>query len=69
MARFDVIADCEAEALNGGFWFSSSYTVKSASTNLGQLNSANNYGIGAVLGSGVAVSEQMNIASIGTVIG
>jgi hypothetical protein len=68
MAQFHVIADCEAEALNGGSWFESSYTLKSASTNLGQINSANNYGIGAALGAGFATSEQVNIANIGTVI-
>ena len=68
MAQFHVIADCEAQALNGGFWLSTSYSLKSSTTNVGQINSANNYGIGAAFGSGFAASEQVNIATIGTVI-
>lgn len=71
MAHLHEIADCNAQAINGGFGGSrfSFMSYKSATTNLGQINTANNFGIGAGLGIGVATSEQVNFASIATLIG
>jgi hypothetical protein len=67
MTKLHLIADQEAQALSGGRWCSwyqkSDYTYKSNKTNVGQTNTANNFGFG-LAGYGFASSEQMNIASI-----
>ena len=67
MTKLHLIADQEAQALSGGRWGSwyqkSDYTYKSNKTNVGQTNTANNFGFG-LAGYGFASSEQMNIAAI-----
>ncbi|MFN4868094.1 MAG: hypothetical protein ACK5GZ_17500 [Cyanobium sp.] len=72
MSALSLLADHEAETINGGFFNSfnlNSYSWKAASTSLGQSNNATNVGVGLLLGIGSASSSQTNIASIGTVIG
>ena len=72
MSSIYIMADHEAETINGGWWTSisaNSYTWKSASTSFNQVNTANNFGIGLLMGAGNATSEQLNLASITTIIG
>jgi hypothetical protein len=72
MSSIYIMADQEAEAINGGWWNSfsaSSYTWKSATTSFNQVNTANNFGTGLLMGVGNATSEQLNLASITTIIG
>ena len=70
MTPFVTLSDDHAQMLAGGFgFFSTSEVWKLSSTNVGQLNTANNYGIGAVVGSGTAMSFQGNAANVITGIG
>jgi hypothetical protein len=70
MNTFVTLSDDQAQVLAGGFdFFSSSEVFKLSSTNVGQLNNANNYGIGAVVGAGTAMSWQANGATVVTGIG
>ena len=70
MSNVVMLADFEAQHINGGRWGSrftfTSTAFKTATTNLGQTNSANNLGLGVLFGAGNATSEQVNIASIST---
>jgi hypothetical protein len=71
MSALSHLADHEAETINGGFFNTfnlNSYSLKAASTSLGQSNSATNVGMGMLLGIGSASSSQSNIAGISTVI-
>jgi hypothetical protein len=72
MSTLCLLADREAETINGGLFNTfnfNSFSAKAASTNLGQTNGATNVGVGLLLGIGSASSAQTNIATIGTVIG
>lgn len=65
MTAFVTLSDDHAQKLAGGFgFFSTSEVWKLSSTDVGQLNTANNYGIGAVVGSGQAMSFQANAANV-----
>jgi hypothetical protein len=71
MSALSHLADHEAETINGGFFNTfnlNSYSLKAASTSLGQSNSATNVGVGLLLGIGSASSSQSNVAGISTVI-
>lgn len=71
MSNLVMLADHEAEQMNGGwgskFRFSST-SIKTASTSLGQTNTANNLGLGVLFGAGLASSEQINISDIKTYV-
>ncbi len=70
MNTFVTLSDDQAQTLAGGFGFVSfSEVIKLSDTNVGQLNTANNYGIGAVVGAGTAMSWQANGANVFTAIG
>jgi hypothetical protein len=72
MSMLCLLADHEAETINGGLFNSlnlNSFTWKSATTLLNQQNNATNVGLGLLFGSGNATSFQSNVASIATVIG
>lgn len=66
-----MLADFDAQHINGGwgskFSFSST-SFKAVSTTLGQSNSSSNLGLGVLLGAGIATSEQVNLASITTLV-
>ena len=71
MPSLTLLTDHKAEAINGGWWSSysfSSFSYKSVKTDLTQSNMANNLGVGLLYGSGNATSEQLNISSISSVI-
>jgi hypothetical protein len=66
------LTDHDSEVINGGWWNSysfSSFSFKSVSTSLRQSNTANNLGVGLLLGIGNATSEQLNLSSITSAIG
>jgi hypothetical protein len=72
MSSLTLLADRDAEMINGGWWNSYSFTsfsYKSVATNLTQKNTANNLGVGLFYGAGIATSEQLNLSSITSVIG
>jgi hypothetical protein len=72
MSSLCLLADHEAETINGGFFNTfnfNSFSWKAASTNLGQSNNATNVGLGLLLGIGTANSFQANTANVGTIIG
>jgi hypothetical protein len=72
MSSLTLLTDRDAEVINGGWWNSysfRSFSFKSATTNLGQINTANNLGLGLLYGLGNATSEQLNVSSITSVIG
>jgi len=68
MTKFMILADLEAEHINGGHFFSfSSTSWKTAITNVGQSNTATNIGLG-LGGFGNAISAQSNFALVGTIL-
>lgn len=71
MSKCVMLADLEAQYVNGG-WGSrfsfSSKSIKNVSTNVGQSNTANNLGLGLLFGAGNATSEQVNIADVVTYV-
>jgi len=71
MTAVSILADHEAETINGGFWnslFYKSFSAKGVLNKLDQKNYATNMAFG---GSGLSLisNEQANLASITTVIG
>ena len=71
MSKYVMLADLEAQHVNGGWgsrfsFFSAS--LKNVSTNVGQTNTAHNLGLGVLFGAGNATSEQLNIANVGTFV-
>lgn len=72
MSSLTHLTDRDSEVINGG-WRNSyslrSFSFKSVSTDLTQSNTANNLGVGLLLGIGNATSEQVNISSITSLIG
>jgi hypothetical protein len=71
MSSISLLADHEAETINGG-WFTSlfykSFSSKGVTNNLSQINSAVNIGSGFG-GLSFVANEQINMASITSVIG
>jgi hypothetical protein len=70
MTNYMILADLEAEQINGGFgsFFSySSKSMKSVGTWVGQSNTSNNLGLG-IVGLGNAQSIQENSALVGTIL-
>ena len=73
MSSLCVLTDRETETINGGGsrWKMPSMTLttrKSVTTNVNQLNSAVNY-TSSLFGVGLISNEQVNAASITTVVG
>lgn len=71
MSALSLLADHEAETINGGFWnslFYKSFTAKAVFNKLDQSNYATNMAFG---GSGLSLisNEQVNLANITSVIG
>ena len=71
MSNVMMLADLEAQQINGG-WGSkfsfSSMSFKAVTTKVGQTNTSNNLGLGVLFGAGIATSEQMNISEIATAV-
>jgi len=70
MTNYMILADLEAEQINGGsgsFFTYSSKSMKSVSTRVGQSNTSNNLGLG-IVGLGNAQSIQENSALVGTIL-
>lgn len=71
MSNVMVLADLEAQHINGG-WGSkyrfTSTSIKTVATNVGQVNTSNNLGLGVLFGAGIATSEQMNLSEITTFV-
>lgn len=68
MTHLSLLADHQAEALSGGFRFTSIRSIQRAGTNAGQINDANNLGLGVAVGFGMANSFQANAADVLTAI-
>ena len=71
MSAFTILNEYQAQAINAG-WRprGGSYTsIKDVRVSLKQSNTANNLGLGALLGDGSASSEQSNYAEIITTVG
>lgn len=71
MSSFALLADSEAQYINGGFggvFLYRSFSYKSATTSVTQNNDARNLGVGLLFGIGNATSEQVNMASVATVV-
>jgi hypothetical protein len=71
MSALSLLHDHEAETINGGFWnglFYKSFSAKGVLNKLDQSNYATNMAWG---GSGLSLigNEQVNIASLTTIIG
>lgn len=71
MSNVMMLADLEAQHINGGwgskFRFTST-SIKAVTTNVGQSNNSNNLGLGVLFGAGIATSEQVNISEIATFV-
>lgn len=70
MSKYVMLADLEAQHVNGGWGSRFSFFAasrKNVTTNVGQTTTANNLGLG-VFGSGNATSEQLNIANVFTTV-
>jgi hypothetical protein len=71
MTNLSILADDRAEVICGG-WGStriSFFQYAKAQTSLGQVNEANNLGLGLLAGFGNAQSIQGNAAGISTYVG
>ena len=71
MSNIMMLADLEAQHINGGWGSKYSFTstsIKSVTNKVGQTNSSNNLGLGVLFGAGIATSEQMNLSEITTFV-
>jgi hypothetical protein len=68
MTHLFPLVDHQAEALSGGFRFTSIRSIQLAGTNAGQINESNNLGLGAGVGFGWASSLQGNVADVLTAV-